>query len=610
LKILLNITFLLGCCAVLAQHPFSYSSTSTEAAGKLYGDTIGLDDVEIHGAREGSMEIGGAGSVVFPLLMDMNYFNANAYTKLAFMNAPTFERFKVSQPITDVKYIIGSNKEQYFDVLHAQNMGNVNFSLGLKKVTNEGFYINQNTNNTHVFANANHQGKKYFYSLDFDLDQKLQGLNGGFNDDSLFLIDSLSPSTLYEVNLLNASQQLRQTNYRFLQEFQLSNTNDTITNKKNSSKLVHSIGYQSQSRNFYDTIGSGETSLNSDYYNGFGIDSIVSNDDIKYQRFYSNLSYQYIYNREKKEYKVEAGISPSYNIVKRTAIEDTAVFDLESTLKLVYWDLTPDGPTKHYNVSFNYLVNDKYDNNDYELIGNGFLKGKNYGLSMSLLSRRQRPQLDMLQYAGNSANWNSELGKSTLNHIGFNGSMIHNTGNSSKVTPKIFIDLYDQKNPIIFGYDVKPQQLDGFAQVLSSGASLDFDLATWNIKAKGVYQYQGGYSVFRLPNLYGNVQLAKKFSLFKKKMKLTAGLSVTYFSKYNSRDFDAATGQFFIGSDQEVGSYPYADVFIKGRVQKVTYFIMSSHPHDGLLANNYFTAPGYAANGRMLKVGINWLFLN
>jgi hypothetical protein len=610
LKILLNITFLLGCCAVLAQHPFSYSSTSTEAVGKFYGDTIGLDDVEIHGAREGSMEIGGAGSVVFPLLMDMNYFNANAYTKLAFMNAPTFERFKVSQPITDVKYIIGSNKEQYFDVLHAQNMGNVNFSLGLKKVTNEGFYINQNTNNTHVFANVNHQGKKYFYTLDFDLDQKLQGLNGGFNDDSLFLIDSLSPSTLYEVNLLNASQQLRQTNYRFLQEFQLSNTNDTITNKKTSSKLVHSIGYQSQSRNFYDTIGSGETSLNSDYYNGFGIDSIVSNDDVKYQRFYSNLGFEYRYISCNNLLKLSIGITPSYNVLTRTVIEDTSVLDIESSFQVNYSSLKSETFKKFFGASLDYLWNDKYDKNDYGFNGYFNLTTYMFRILVDVGSKRQRPQLDLLQYDGNSANWNSNLEKTTLNRIGFKMASQIGKGEGFKSSTAIKVNLYDQKNPIIFGYDGKPEQLNGFAQVISSGLEIYLENLSWRLDVKGVYQYQGGYSVFRLPNLYGNVQLAKKFSLFKKKMKLTAGLSVTYFSKYNSRDFDAATGQFFIGSDQEVGSYPYADVFIKGRVQKVTYFIMSSNPHDGLLANNYFTAPGYAANGRMLKVGINWLFLN
>jgi hypothetical protein len=100
------------------------------------------------------------------------------------------------------------------------------------------------------------------------------------------------------------------------------------------------------------------------------------------------------------------------------------------------------------------------------------------------------------------------------------------------------------------------------------------------------------------------------FKAFKQKMELTLGADVQYYSAFQAPKYDPVTNQFYISGTQELGNYPFVDVFLKARIQRVKIAFISSHVNQGLLGTNYFFLPHYPANDRMFKIALSWLFLN
>ena len=125
-----------------------------------------------------------------------------------------------------------------------------------------------------------------------------------------------------------------------------------------------------------------------------------------------------------------------------------------------------------------------------------------------------------------------------------------------------------------------------------------------------IYQYQGGASIFQLPNWIG--QLKMNYLLLNKKniFKIEAGINARAFSSYYLPNYLPEINQFSVSNNFLQNEYLIIDLLLKGTIQDVQVFAMLTHLNSGLLGNNYFSALHYPFPDRYLKFGLKWLFLN
>jgi hypothetical protein len=592
---LLPILSLLGCGQFMAQKPFHYIQDFQVVAL----DTTTLNDVEKFGLDQFQINLGNEGTPVFSLIMDAEYAIRGDYSYLSFQKKYNHRQYNVYKPVTHASYIAGSKLEQHFNIYHTQNFNRKsNFSIGFDKVNSPGYYLNQSTNNSHFYVNAYGRdlGKVgYNFELNIDYSNLLSSLNGGIVNDSDFVNDAndLRNRELFEVNLQNASQQLKKWQIDYSHAINLAKKLDTTNNYGHQLSLVHDMGYVLQDRDYYDSI------LNIDFYNFIYDDSTLTNDKVSYQQLSSSLGVKFEQQGVSRS-KAFLGVRPSVNWYNQGAV-DTSVVDFDALL-----DFNWTRKQVYAGAQVEYLINDAYTDNDFDFKSEiGYHWRGHHQFKIYSHIHRDRVALDLQNYEANNVRWNNDFQKQSLFQYGFGYSHI------DKWTKELTFNYFDVKNPFYFGYDAKPSQVIGYGQVLQTKLKLEGKLGErWLTSFSGVYQNIGGYDVFMMPNFVGELSAAYNFKMFKKKLDLSIGLNFTYFSKYVSKDFDPISGQFFIATDQEVGGYPYADVVLKGRIQRATFFVMSSHPHQGLLGYNYFLMPHYPAMDRVIRIGVAWMFVN
>lgn len=578
-----------------AQKPFYYIEN-----GIIHQiDTVTLDHVEDYGQEAFVINLGNHGSPEFRLKPELNELITNDYSVLSYLPVHQFRRYKVYTPIVDAKYVIGTGQEQHFNFLHSQNVSEkVNYSIGLDKINSKGVYQNQSTSFTDIFFNI--YGDKlskgrYSFDLQFNYISAAASLNGGLIDDSTFINDTLDLQNreLLDVNLTNAYQELGKWFGQLGQSYALMHQLDS---NSNGQKLLVSnyFQYQFNSRHYYDSV------LNTAFYDRILSDSNVTDEEMNFQSLKGFLGLRFEKRKDVSSLlSMELGSELSQNWYRQDDLDTTRT---DVLLKLI-GDYHNSGLS--VNGKLDYLINDSYSNKDYNVDLHAKYFFRNFRLNASAYLSNERPQLDLLGYSGNHVSWSNSFEKYQLQHFMVAAKY------DGRWDVEASVNYLDVHNPIYFGYDKTPYQALGVAQLIRTSVSAsNKNNDHWDLSGEIHYQYQGGYNVFRLPDVLAKASVAYKFKTFKKKMTAAIGADINYFSKYEAKYFDPVTGQFYIYSNGELGNYPYANLFIKSRVQRATFFLMMSHPHQGLFGYRYFYAPGYPANDRFFRIGVSWLFVN
>lgn len=583
------------CTFIGAQKPFYYVQNHEI----IPIDTISLENVEDYGQEDFVLNLGNHGSPEFSLKPELDDLIFNDYSVLTFQRKHQFRRYKVSKPIVDAKYVLGTGKEQHFSVLHAQNIKeNVNYTVGLNKINSQGIYQNQSTNVTDVFFSSHGYGllkKKYSYEIEFNYLNSAASLNGGLEDDSTFINDTLDLQNreLLDVNLLHAYQEKRTWYGQLEHSYEIVNTLDS-NDKGYTIGLLSRFSFLQHSRQYYDSV------LNTNYYDRILNDSSITNETATYQSTHGYLGLKYGLKR-KSQLFFNAGVQAAYNTYNQLAV-DTFRWDVEAKFKGIF---ILNSFLVESNIS--YLVNDPTTNKDYNADINIWYSAGKFDFDGRVYFGNERPQVDLLRYEGNHVSWNNSFTKYQIQHYKIKAKY----NGVQHWDASLSLNYFDIHNPIYFGYDKTPYQVSGAAQLIRTSVAINNkNHHRWDLSGEVHYQYMGGYDVFRLPNILSKVSAAFKFKVFKKKMSAAVGADLIYFSKYSSKNFDPVTGQYYIYSNNDLGNYPYMNVFVKSRVQRATFFIMMSHPHQGLLGYDYFYFPGYPANDRFFRIGISWLFTN
>ena len=78
-------------------------------------------------------------------------------------------------------------------------------------------------------------------------------------------------------------------------------------------------------------------------------------------------------------------------------------------------------------------------------------------------------------------------------------------------------------------------------------------------------------------------------------------------------DYSPVIGQFYNQNPDdkiEIGAFPIVNVYANLHLKRTRFFIMMYHVNAGSGKSNYFLAPHYPINPRMIKFGLSWNFFD
>ena len=171
-------------------------------------------------------------------------------------------------------------------------------------------------------------------------------------------------------------------------------------------------------------------------------------------------------------------------------------------------------------------------------------------------------------------------------------------------------------NRINHVYDVV--QHAGGISVFTASLTQDFTVGPLNWENRLTYQKTSNATALPLPdfNFYSNAYLRFKIA---RVLHCDFGADVRYFTRYYAPDYAPNIGQYAVQvntntvggeSRVQVGNYPIVNVYANFFLKHTRFFIMMSHINSGMGNKDYFLAPHYALNERILRIGLSWNFFN
>lgn len=167
------------------------------------------------------------------------------------------------------------------------------------------------------------------------------------------------------------------------------------------------------------------------------------------------------------------------------------------------------------------------------------------------------------------------------------------------------------KNYTYFNQQALPDQKGGSLQVLSASLTQDFKVGIFHLDNEVIWQKSSDMDVLPLPDLSLYHNLYMQFKLAKKVLSVELGADVRYFTKYYAPAYMPATSQFYLQPENDrvkIGGYPIVNVYANLHLKRTRFYVMMYHVNQGMSKPDYFLAPHYPINPRLLKFGLSWNF--
>jgi hypothetical protein len=222
---------------------------------------------------------------------------------------------------------------------------------------------------------------------------------------------------------------------------------------------------------------------------------------------------------------------------------------------------------------------------------------------------QSRPAIIESRYFGNHFEWENSFATPASDLL--RGSLIY-ANKHIRIEP--FASVTNVKNNIYYGYDQKPTQAEGSAQILGFGANLDFTVARnihWDNSA--TYTTITGdaeaVNALRIPEIFVNSRLYYGGYWFGEAIYIMFGVDANYRSDLYAPAYSPVLQQFYLQDEFLVEAYLKADAFVEFQIGDFSMFLKMEHINEPS-NRGYFTHPYYRGMGRIFDIGIRWMFFD
>lgn len=530
-------------------------------------------------------------------------FGANYYDAL-YLSNNNVEFMHTYYPITLVKAVIGSKKEQLIELLHSQQIiPTVNVGFKINGLRTAGYYNKQQANTVAFQAFTSYIAKngRYRSFFSYNYNRIVAQLNGGLMPDSSlsYAYESLTDKALIPVYLNNASHQIYGSDVYTKQIFgldkKLKKAELNVINDSSASlnKIAIYARYNEYFRHYQDQF------TDSTYYPNYYITQQAYKDKIRAQKTDVFLSL----------FNTIAGnaVTHYWGYELKMGVEnlDVTLIDYKKNYFSTFASLVL---AKNFNmfstkVSMKYFING-YNTNNYQAVFT-IQSPNNKKIKWTLNAGSNSVNTDVINnyYTSNNFYWNNANFKA-INQTFINGKLFQ------KSLGNLFIQYNVISNYVFLDSLAMPNKIGNSTSLFQVKYFKIFKWKALHLAPEVLFQLDGSKEQYLgLPKYYTKTSLYFEQRIFKKHLWFQIGMDVFWLNSYKPYTYMAATNQFFYQNKFTTGNMPLADFFLAFKINTVQAFLRLEQLST--IANEpYFFSPYYAMPGFTFKLGINWMFIN
>ena len=577
-------------------------------------------------------------------------------------------QYNTKTPHTELAYwgTLFANKEKEesnLQILTTQNITpELNFTLEYRRYGSNGMLRREDTDNRSVLMSTNYMGKRYLMHAGYIYNRIERSENGGIVDQT-WIRDTLVDAREVEVHLKDASNRLKKNTlfldqmyripFSFLNDLkgrkerkELRMVRDSIMNSGDSLAITSLLEKERE-----DSIALASQ-----------MDSLVIEDDIT--TAFIGHSTEYSVFRKTYEDKISQTdqfgrefyndrfyINPTHSLDSMRVMK----FENRAFIRLQPWK--NDGIVSKLDVGIgdkllNYFTFDPKDyisGNSNVILNSAYLYAGANGSLRKYMKWNAKGQYTFLGHEINDFDINANLSfnvypfrRDKNSPISFNAHFETSLKEPDWYQQHLFTNHYKWDNDFSkisstkaeaslsipkwqlgasFGYALLNNNIyyDTLGVVRQNTtpmsvitASLKKNFKVWNLHFdhKALLQISSNEEVMPLPLLALNFRYYLQFDVVKKVMQMQIGANGTYTTKWYLPAYNPVLGVFHNQNETEYGNCPYIDAFVNIQWKRASIFIKAINLNMGwpCKSADYFTADGYIAPQRVLKVGISWPF--
>ena len=540
---------------------------------------------------------GGLASPFLKLIYTENYstgFQSGLNTMNVFnYSNDSIKYFRTRTPYTELFLEIGQGKEQFFKLIHSQNITKQwNVALNILRANSEGIYQRQNMSSNNLSVSSNFVSKSNRYVLltngiyrSFKKDE-----NGGIEKDSLFENNVFSNRKLIEINLTDARSRTGERNF-FMKHFFYFGKKESL--KVNDSVSVNHViprSYISYSFSVKDHwfVYADKNPL-SGFYNNVLRDTIETLDSTHVTNFENSVALQFFV----KKIKERVFYTNSINNVFNKYDNDSMIMN-----HIVGAEIFSNNSSENFSVSGKYVVSGTN-------LGDYFCKGEMSQLfkkrmTISLFTLLRSPEYLFTNYTSNHFQWINTFSKISEKTAEFKIS-----------DGKGFLTLNFSRmyNYVYFDSTFLPMQNQGKIDIASISGQYHFSFKKMHFDFFAQLQISSDTNnLIHLPVTIQHHSLYYEDSWFKKVMQAQVGIDLFYYTSFYSDGYIPAVGAYYLQNNIKTGNYPYIDFFFNMKIRYTKIFFKAENVTAGLFGYKYYTTLHYPSCDRILKFGISIKF--
>lgn len=589
--------------------------------------------------RSPKIHLGNLGLAERSLLYEPSHtigFDAGLHALDAYMfNPQDVNYYRARVPYTQLSLFVGGLKEQYFKVLHTQNVNpRLNIGFNLNFTGSKGFYssnlLAQNVSDVNAAAFAWYESKNKRYNLLANLiynNLKAPETGSILANDTIF-VEKNPLSSLDEPVRLAHTYENWTSGGIYLKQFYYIGRIDSLkkettgtSNILPTQRIAYTFSYNTRKYNFLQNDAD-PYKVFPDYY----FASNYSRDSLAVQHLQNEFSYSFYLRSKsvkfvKNEVKLDLGLSQDYyhysQYVADTILNQYGLKVNQSVRMQAssFQDIT-------LKAKLSYRFSDRIGlEGDFQQIAQGRDAGDFlYDAKVILAGNQKAGRIVFEGYTQSSTpamvytNWisNHYIFHNKFNNQKTNSISFNYVNNPLKLDLKVeyfLITDYLYFAAQAGGIDAHPVQLGAPINLLKVSFGKSIAWRRWHLDDFLVYEKTDYQSTLRIPQVYNYTSLYYKMFLFNV-LYSNLGVDVRYNSPYVAPSYATGLGQFYNGANVTFSSYPIATVFFKATLQRTNLFIMYDYANQGLLSKGFYTVNKYPQMDHLLKFGVSWSFYN
>ena len=522
----------------------------------------------------------------------------------AYLSSNDIKYFQVPTPLTEMVFKTVMKQGQHTDVFFTTNTSeNFNFSIAFKGLRSLGNYQNilSGSKFFRFTTKYNSSNERYNFKMHFVSQGFENKENGGLNDESILNFESEDPlfneRSKLSVKFEDATNYFSSKRYFLDHQFLLTKKKNSVNNKfslghKFEYETLSSSYVQNVASSFYGDITPGlnnvddkaeiKTTLNEFYTD------LNSNFFGKIKVIYTNYNYSYKSNSLSNE---QVGFNQNENAISFKLNKNLFNHSLKATVtKNLFGDRL--GNLINLNISSNAENNLKYS------------------LGLNIISKHPGFYYELYKSGYSDINWENDIKQTQIKNIflDLQSNLIGNLNLDFRLIDNYtYFSLISEEKTLIPAVNQNSSTID----YLKIKWNKEFKFGKFALDNSLVYQNvaQDG-NFLNVPEFLSRNTIYYSNTVLKGALFFQTGLSVKYFSKYYSNEYNPLISSFHVQNDKKIGGFPMIDIFVNAKIKQTRLFLKAEHFNSTFSGNNFYSSPSYPYRDFVIRFGLVWNFFN